>query len=393
MKEIHSNINIIGGGLIGASVAYSLSLLGLKITIIEKNKPYQSKNHEDTRTIAISEGTKNFLAKIDLWPQIEKFAQPIEKIKIIDRKPSNELKFDNKRRGSNLGYIVKNKEVLNALYKKLRERKNVKVFNNSSVKSFEFEDDTISTFLDNKSLNSSLVIAADGKNSYVRKVFKTPTFKKNYKKSAFVTTFTHSKNHNNTAYEFFYKDGPLAILPMLNFNNEFTSSIIWTNNNEYLNNLAEIENIKLSQILNKQTQKSVGTISKILTKQIFPLTAHLNTSFYENRTVYVGDSAHSFHPIAGQGWNLGMSDVESIYNLVKKYRSLGIEVGGNSFCEEYHNNNFYNAYRLYQITDKLDNIFKSQNILFSLGRRLGLGFIQNNKKLSNFISDFAMGIN
>ncbi len=393
MKEIRSNINIIGGGLIGASVAYSLSLLGYKITIIEKNNQYNSTKDKDYRTIAVSEGTKNFLTNIDIWPSIKNFSQPIKKIKVIDRKISNILEFDNNRRGSNLGYIVKNKYLLDILYKKLKNNKNITILNNSLVESFQMQNDCIITNLGNHTILSDLNIAADGKKSSVRKYLKTPIFSKNYKKSALVLTFTHSKNHNSTAFEFFYKNGPLAILPMQKVNNTFVSSIVWTDDSSYLEQIHKINNKNLLSILNQNTQHVIGNINKILTKQLFPITAHLNTSFFKQRTIYIGDAAHSFHPIAGQGWNLGMKDVENLFYLAKNYNALGIDVGDNIFCKKYHNENFYNAFRLYQVTDKLDHVFKNQNPLLTIGRKLGLSFIQKNKKINNMISDFAMGIN
>ena len=98
MKEITSDINIIGGGLIGAATAYSLSQLGYKTTIIEKKASFVSELHDDQRTVAISEGTKNFLEKINLWSKIKNFSQPIKQIKVIDRNLSNKLEFNNKRR-------------------------------------------------------------------------------------------------------------------------------------------------------------------------------------------------------------------------------------------------------------------------------------------------------
>ena len=393
MKEIYSDISIIGGGLIGAFAAYSLSKTGFSITVVEKKQPYNEKKNMDFRTVAISEGTKVFLEKINLWKDINKFAEKIKKIKVIDRQLSNNLQFDNSRRNSNLGYIVKNKDLLNIVYKNLRSQKNVTIFNNVSINNFYTQDDLINIECDELSIKSSLNIAADGKNSFVRAFHKTPFFIKNYKKSALVITFTHNENHQNTAFEFFYKNGPLAILPMRASNDDFTSSIIWTNKTKYLNEISKLDNDMLMALLFRETQHSVGKIKKIITKQIFPLSAHLNTKFYHDRTIYIGDAAHSFHPIAGQGWNLGMKDIENLNKLVTKYKSLGIDLGNKFFCKEYHNDNFYNAYRLYQVTDKLDSIFKNQNPLISFGRSFALSYLEKNKKINNLISDFAMGIN
>ena len=109
--------------------------------------------------------------------------------------------------------------------------------------------------------------------------------------------------------------------------------------------------------------------------------------------VYLGDSAHSFHPIAGQGWNLGMQDVRSLYNLIKKYNSLGLDLGDEIFCKEFQKKNFFKAYRLYQITDKVDSIFKLENTMFNHARSTAINLIENSKKLKNYISDFAMGVN
>ncbi len=394
MKEIHSDINIIGGGLIGAACAISLSKLGYKITILEKNPTFSIKNkYTDYRTVAISEGTKNFLDNIDLWKEIKLYSEPIKRISVIDRKSSNFLEFDNNRRTSNLGYIIKNKNLVDILYNNIKKQNNIKILNQIEIDNFRIENNQIITKSNNISLISNLNIAADGKNSFVRKKFKTPFFTKNYNKTAMVLTLTHSKNHNGTAYEFFYKNGPLAILPMKKLNNNFESSIVWTNKNNYLRELMNMDEKKLISILNSKTQLCIGNIKKIISKQLFPLAAHLNTKFYDKKTIYVGDSAHSFHPIAGQGWNLGMSDLENLYELIKKYKSLGLEPGESLFCKEYHNITFFKAYRLYQITDKLDNIFRISNPLIYFGRTAGLSLIQSNPKIKNKISDFAMGIN
>ena len=118
MKKIYSDINIIGGGLIGAFTAYSLSKLNYKITILEKNPKFNIKKHPDLRTVAISEGTRDFLDDIGIWKKIKPYAEPIKKISVINRKLSEKIEFDNIRRMSNLGYIVKNKHILDILYKK-----------------------------------------------------------------------------------------------------------------------------------------------------------------------------------------------------------------------------------------------------------------------------------
>ncbi len=393
MKEIQSDINIVGGGLIGVAAAYSLSKLGNNVVVLEQKTKFNNKKILDKRTTAISEGSKKFLEEINIWKDIEYYAEPIRKIQIIDRNQSNKIYFDNQRRNSNLGYIVKNEFILKSLYRKLQKQKNVKIFNNVFIKDIFYRDNRIITKQNNFFVNTNLLLASDGKNSSIRKILKTPVYNKDYKKKAIVINFYHSKNHNNTAYEFFLKNGPLAILPMQKNKNEFQSSIVWTNTNEFINSLLCLDDSKIISILNEKIRGSIGEIKKIITKQTFPLKAHLNSKFYENRIIYLGDSAHSFHPIAGQGWNLGMQDVESLYNLVKKYNSLGLELGDEIFCKEFQKGNFFKAYRLYQITDKIDSIFKLDNTIFNHARFSAINLLETNKKLKNLISDFAMGFN
>ena len=393
MKKIYSNINIIGAGLIGLSCAYSLSNLGFKVTILEKNQVNNNNKYtgKDSRTTAISEGTKKFLDSVGIWQDIRSYAQPIKKIKVIDRNISNKIDFDNNRRKSNLGYIVKNHELINILTSKLKKKKNINFYKGIKISDIYFKNESIITVTNKLNIESDLNIAADGKNSTIRNLFKTPMYKKNYNKDALVVCFTHSIDHNSTAFEFFYKNGPLAILPMQKTNDDFKSSIVWTNEKRYLKNLISLDEKKLAMLLNAETNLCIGEIKKIKSKQLFPLSAHINTKFHEKRTIYVGDSAHSFHPIAGQGWNLGMSDVANLFNLAKEYKSLGIDLGNNFFCKKYHDQNFYNAYRLYQITDKLDYISQIQNPIINLGRHAGIRLIEKNKTIKDLISDFAMG--
>ena len=393
MKEIQSNINIVGGGLIGVVTAYALSKVVNNLVVLEQKAKFDHKRILDKRTTAISEGTRKFLDELNIWKDISKYAEPIKKIHIVDRNQSNKIYFDNNRRKSNLGYIVKNEFILDSFYRKLEEQKNVKIFNNISLKDIYHEGNRIITKQNDFLINSNLLLATDGKESSIRKIFKTPIFYKDYKRKAIVINLYHSKSHQSTAYEFFFKKGPLAILPMQKNKSEFQSSIVWTNTNQFIDSLLSLDDNKIISILNEKIKGSIGEIKKIITKQTFPLKAHLNSKFFEKRIIYLGDSAHSFHPIAGQGWNLGMQDVQNLYKLVKKYNSLGLELGDEIFCKEFQKDNFFKAYRLYQITDKVDTIFKSDNFIFNQARFSAINLIEKSKKLKNRISDFAMGIN
>ena len=220
----------------------------------------------------------------------------------------------------------------------------------------------------------------------------TPVYKKIYKENALVVNFQHKANHNNCAYEFFYSNGPLAVLPMQKKSN-FQSSLIWSNKKKFIGNLINSDKDTLIQVLHEKISEYLGEIVAINSKQMFPLSAHINKKFFEEKLIYIGDAAHSIHPIAGQGWNLGLRDVGKLHALTRQYANLGLDIGTERFCKLYHNDCYYDSYRLFQITDKLNSIFMSESKILSSFRNFGFGIINKKDNLKNKITNFAMGFN
>ena len=237
-------------------------------------------------------------------------------------------------------------------------------------------------------------MAADGKNSTVRQILGTNIFKKNYNEKALVINFLHEKSHNNIAYEFFLKTGPFAVLPMQKLINKHQSALIWSNKPEVVDviNSAKLDSKFIKEILNEKLYTYLGSVIKINSIQSFPLSAHINERFYDNKTIYLGDAAHSIHPIAGQGWNLGIRDVKSLIELLSNYKKTKHEIGSKSFCKKYHNVCYYDAYRLFEITDKLDWVFKKNKINYKIIKNIGFKIINNNRILKEKIVEFAMGV-
>ena len=395
MNKNEFDIQIIGAGLSGLFAAYALSKKGLSIALIDKNHFLDNKSlNFDFRTTAISEGSKIIFENLDIWKKLSNFSQTIKKIIIFDRNELNSIDFINPDNESYLGYIIKNKHIKNVLIKELQKRKNIKFFDNSNIKEVKASNDYITSYTDKKTIISKLLIAADGKNSFVRKLLKTKIFQKKYNQKAFVINISHSKNHKEIAYELFYKNGPLAILPMKQESKKFFySSIVWSNSVNFFNDISKLDNKDIIFILENEIEKYIGKIIDIKNKKIFDLSAHVNSSFYENRIVYLGDSAHSIHPIAGQGWNLGIRDIDNLLSVIDEALYLGLDLGSYYICKKYNNKSYNDAFMLYQITDKLNHIFMIENKFISKARGVGIDFINRNKKLNHFISSYAMGKN
>ena len=389
MKEFNTDVLIVGSGLVGLVAAHCFSSLNYKVILVDKKNFIKSKNSfKDTRTVAVSEGSKIFLESLSLWAFLENYAEPIKNINVYDRSSRNKIFFNNQIKNKKLGYVIENKKFSKTLLNQLKMFKSTKVYNDFNLIDIKFNNGNSSAFSSNKKINAKIIIAADGKNSHIKKIVGNKTFKKNYNESALVLNFVHQKKLNHTAYEIFYNTGPLAILPMKS-PRAFQSTVIWSNNDNFLKKLISLENIFIKNFMEEKIGKIVGSIKKINSSQIFPLSAHINDSFINKRLVYIGDAAHSIHPIAGQGWNLGVNDVKNLYELSKNIKT---DIGSDMFCQMYNNKSYHKAFQLFQITDKLNSHFMNSGNIYRSLSNVGFGLIEKNQLLKNEITKYAMGV-
>ena len=389
MKEFNTDVLIVGSGLVGLVAAHCLSGLNYKVTLVDKKNLINSKNSfKDTRTVAVSEGSKIFLESLFLWSFLESCAEPIKNINVYDRSSNNKILFSNQIKNKKLGYVIENKQFSKILINQLKKFKNTKLQYGFNLVNAELNDKCTRAFSNNSIINSKIIIAADGKNSQIKKIVGNKTFKKKYNESALVLNLFHKKKLNNTAYEIFYKTGPLAILPMKSSKGFFQSTIIWSNDDTFLRKLTSLEKTFIKNFIEEKIGHIVGSITKINSNQIFPLSAHINDSFINKRLIYVGDAAHSIHPIAGQGWNLGVNDVKNLYEI-SKYEKINI--GSDLFCQMYNNKSYQRAFQLFQITDKLNSHFINSGKIYRFLSNIGFGLIEKNQSLKNKITKYAMG--
>ncbi len=390
MKEFNTDVLIVGSGLVGLVAAHSLSSLNYKVTLVDKKNLINSQNSlTDTRTVAVSEGSKFFLESLSLWSYLEGYAEPIKNINVYDRSSRNKILFSNQIKNKKLGYIIENKKFSKILINQLKKFKNTKLQYGFNLVNAELNDKNTRAFSNNSIINSKIIIAADGKNSQIKKIVGNKTFKKNYNESALVLNLVHENRLNNSAYEIFYKTGPLAILPMKSSKGLFQSTIVWSNDDKFLKNLISLEKTFIKNFIEEKIGHIVGRVIKINSSQIFPLSAHINDSFINKRLIYVGDAAHSIHPIAGQGWNLGVNDVKNLYELSKNKK---IDIGNDLFCQAYNNKSYHKAFQLFQITDKLNSHFLNSGTFYRVLSNLGFGYIEKNQSLKNKITKYAMGV-
>jgi len=393
MKELKCDILIVGAGLTGLMTAYTLASLKKNIILIDKfdfDKEKQKKI--DIRTTAISEGSRDFFDEIGIWEKLSRFAEPIKKIHVVDRSDDRKIIFHNDKFKKNLGYIVKNSEIKNIVLKRLKKIKNISLMKNFLLKEVSHTDNSVNATFKDLSISTSLLIAADGKKSSISNLLKTKKTVKKYDHSALVLNILHKKNHLNIAHEIFFNSGPLAILPMKKTNkNLFSSSVVWSNRNPHFSSKLANNNKIMIELLQEKIFKYVGEISSIVGVEKFPLSAHINDQFYEKRIIYIGDSAHSIHPIAGQGWNLGVKDIENCFLVLREAVRLGLDIGEGYLSKKYNDKSYFDAFSLFQITDKLNSIFLKDSLMANLFRKNGFKIIEKNKFLKKHITNYAMG--
>jgi len=390
------DILIVGGGLIGLCLAPILANLNFKITLIDKgNITSKESIYKDKRTVAISYGTKLFFEKKNIWREISKYAEPIKTIKVINRKKYSNILFDNKKKNKPMGYIVKNSILKRILINKIKLKNNIKILENKKINQIEIKQNSILVSLKkNKNILTKVLIAADGKNSYIKSLCKIPQYEINYNQSALALNFWHSKNHNNTAYEIFLPNGPLATLPVhSNKKNYYMSSLIWSEKNSTINSLFNLEKNLLSDLIEEKIFTYLGKIKIVDNPKIFPLSAHICRRFYDKRIAFVGDSAHSLHPIAGQGWNLGIRDIKYLIQAFENNINLGQDIGSLNVLKEYNDMRITDVANMLFATHGLNKIFSSNSKIVGAIRSFGFKHINKNKKLTNSLVDYAMGVN
>ena len=393
MTKKRTDITILGGGLIGLCLAPILAQLNFKIILLDKENITKKKSIEkDSRTVAISLGTKVFLEKYNIWKDLYKYTQPIERIQVLNRNEESNIDFSN---NIEMGYIIEHKNFKNVLLKKIKSQRNIEILNNKKIFKIDNSNNFISTFIkDGVEINSKLLIGADGKNSFLRSYYNIPFYKINYNQSAIVMNFNHSKNHFNTAYEIFLPNGPLATLPMKNYNKKnFKSSLIWSEKSSYVNKLLSLETNIIQDIIEEKISKYLGNINNIESLKKFPLSAHICRKFYDERVVLLGDSAHSIHPIAGQGWNLGMRDVKNLIEFLEDSKNYGLDFGSKLFLKEYNDCRFADVSSMLFITHNLNKIFSSKSSFINKIRSIGFDYINNKEKINKSLVDYAMGVN
>ena len=298
-NKIHNyDFLIIGAGLIGCLAALELIKKNFKVLVIDRNENVFS----DNRTLAVNANSTDFLNSLGLWKNLQSKSEPIKKIYISDYINHKKITFNYE--SEFMGSVIYNKDLLLNARKKLKFKKSILFNINLPITSLK-KDNPI--YIDKKLYRFKKIILSAGKN-FNDDVIQKISFNQGHQ--SFVGFFKHSKNHNNFAYEVFTNSGPLAVLPAPHKDKLFSTFIY--------SSKIKISNSDLKKLIRKNFSPSHGLINFEKEISFFKLSPHLSYSTNKNFLI-LGDNLRSIHPVAGQGWNLGIKDIQTLSRALDKY--------------------------------------------------------------------------
>lgn len=387
------DIIVIGGSFNGMTAALALAGISddLKIAVIERQNIIAEDRKRDGRAYAISASSLKLFKEIGIFDEVIKDAGVINDIKITDYKSSAVLDFiasDVEKSDGNFGFLIENFYIHNALRNQILQRKNITLFCPNSYEEISFENGCLVKLDDGKILSSKLLLGCDGRISKLRDKFNIHATVKKYHQIAIVFNIKHQKSHENVAYEKFLTGGPLAILPLKNMNE---SSIVWISPDQEAKAILSLDEENFAHQLIKKMENCLGDVEVISEKFSYPLILVEAEKFYYEKMLLVGDAAVGVHPIAGQGFNLGMEGIKILRDLVKNNLMCGLDISSQSLIDSYNKKTKFIAKKMIVATDILNSLFETKSLSARLARDFGLKVVNKIPTLKKFFIKSAGG--
>jgi 2-octaprenylphenol hydroxylase len=378
------DVIIIGAGIVGQTLAIGLGQQALSVALVDAGSPPKQpviQNNDTAHTFtarvsAISSASEALLKRLDVWDKIARM-QPYTNMHVWDTDGFGDIAFDINsvagKGGANqaLGHIIENDIINAALFEQLKEYANVDSYFNASVSDLHTRENGAHIHVsqgDNVSFNASakLLIGADGANSKVRNSFGfTHTFW-DYDHHAIVANVSTELPHNETTRQVFTPFGPLAFLPLPDAHQ---SSIVFSQQSNQARKLMDLNDIEFEKAVQVAIDNHYGKIHLNTQRVSFPLRMRYANKWTCKHVAIMGDAAHTIHPLAGQGANLGLSDADTMLDIIAQYKS---SLGEVSMLRKYERCRKAEAIKVIATMEGFKQLFDGQQPLKKLVRNLGL---------------------
>ncbi|HEY0044290.1 MAG TPA: UbiH/UbiF/VisC/COQ6 family ubiquinone biosynthesis hydroxylase [Allosphingosinicella sp.] len=370
-----ADVIILGGGLVGLTLAIALDRHGLSSIVIDPADPEaQLTPAYDGRATAVASASWRMLEAIGVGERLAGEACPIRAIRVSDGLEPGGISFDPPEGDDPLGMMFENRRLRQALRETAQAAKNIQLLMPSEAAEVVRDAMGVRIALaDGRLCAAPLLVAAEGRNSPTREAAAIPMARWQYEHSAVVLTVEHECDHENVAYEIFYPSGPFAILPMLPGTR---SAIVWSVAKADAAAVADLPDRAMAAEIEKRMGGFLGTIKLAGPRWTYPLGFHHAATITGERLALVGDAAHGIHPIAGQGLNLGFRDAAALAQVLVEGARLGLDMGDAQLLARYERWRSLDTFTVAAATDALTRIYGVPGKTASAVRRFGMGFIQ-----------------
>lgn len=368
------DVVIVGGGMVGAAMACALRDTGLRIALVDAAPPpVASPPTYDDRTVALADGSRRIFEALGVWSALAPQAAAIQQIHISDRGRFGCTRLNAADAGlPALGYVVANRAVAAALYGAINGVPTITVYAPASAAGVDIAANaarvTLSSAAGNRVLRARLIIAADGADSPIRSMLGLAAQRVDYGQAAIVTAVTPSQAAAGTAYERFTPTGPLALLPAANER----YVVVWSLPPARAETLLAFDDRAFLATLQEQFGDRLGMFTRVGRRQLHPLALTHVAEHVRERVVLIGNAAHTVHPVAGQGFNLGLRDVATLAQVIVDAARAGQDIGALDVLRRYADWRARDNRTIAGFTHSLIRIFSNDYLPVTLARNLGL---------------------
>ncbi len=384
---------IVGGGLVGASLAIALSGRGLRIGVIEARSPGDpGQASYDDRALALSYGSRRILESIQIWPDLADQVAPIRRIHISDQGHFGSARITSEQeRVPALGYVIPARQLGRILWQRLQQCADVTLLTSAQVIAVQHTPTQADVILRQHDRDTQLVarllVAADGSDSTLRKQLQIPTTGRDYHQIALVASITPGRPHADTAWQRFTPTGPVALLPQ----RAGHCTLIWTLHPDQHTQVLQYDADQFCAAFQRQFGYRLGTLQRVGRRHSYPLRLCRAQQIVSERTVLIGNAAHTLHPVAGQGLNLGLRDLSVLVECVLRAHHADQDIGNPDCLNQYQHICRQEHQRLAQATDNLVRLFTSPLRSLQWARNIGLLAFDHLPQVKHAFARAAMG--
>lgn len=379
---------IAGGGMAGSTLAWALlqALPGLKLAIVEQQPEQISSVSFDSRSIALAAASVDLLRQWGLWQGLEKHACAIDTINVSDRGHFGKTRLTAQEyRQPALGYVLEVEHMGALLTDKLAAKTSVSRFAPASIQAIEpQQEEQHLTLDDGRKLSCKLLVIAEGGLSASRALAGFSTAEKPYQQHAIIANLALSQNHQHTAWERFTEHGPMALLPLP----DKRYSLVYTVADDAVQQVMQLDDAAFTAHIQQAFGYRAGVFNTAGKRVCYPLSLRLSTDVVRHRVALLGNSLHSVHPIAGQGFNLAMRDIAE---LVAQVTAATDDIGGYAMLRRYQQARLHDIGIVSNATDALVRLFSNKSRTFALARNMGLLAMTLCDELKRPLAEQAMG--